>query len=297
MRDNAAIRKWVIDYLTSVLRRPSLHGDALAIECTLHSILSQLGFIDERDEAFDEERERLRSEGLHNAMGIRGALMAACGVREHELDEFVALVGARSAARLGYLAPSHRVKERDFRRFVDDFESCELDRLEHLVARLGAPLKEITTWTRLCGWAGPTDELWIAAGVEPDQTISFIMLLGSNHPVRRRVDETEEAIAAYRRFLLATLYGREEDLRPLIITRPDPAALWAGAYPPDVAQALARNWSSVDVMRVERPNDGLWLVSDACPIPLQLLRVRGRWLVDPEPLLRFGPPRADLTKN
>lgn len=292
MRDSTAIRNNLIEQLDSMLKRPGMYGDGLSVELLLDQVLGQLSFIDERETAASDERERLRSEGLCNAMGIRGALMASCGVREDVLPEFVALVGARSAARMGYVLPSHRVEEAAFRRFVSDEEAIEVEHLDDLVSELGPPLKKVTEWTRICGWAGPTEDQWIAAGVDARRALEFVMVLGSNGGVMRRTDETAEAIAAYRRFLVASLRGNEAELRPMLIKRPDPAVLWEGAYPADVAAALGALWESTDVMQVSAPDDGIWLLSDACPVSLKLVRQQGEWRVDAEPLMRMRPPPA-----
>lgn len=289
MRDSAAIRHHIEEQLRGVLARPSMWGDGQSVELTIRGLLRQLTFIDEREAASDGEHAHLEAEGLFNAMGVCGALMASCGARDDVLPDFVALVLARSAARLGYVAPSRRVEERAFREFVDVFDGTEFERLDELVARLGAPLKEVTSWTQICGWAGPTDDQWIAAGIDRDHSLEFVAVFGVNGAVQRRADDTEEAIAAYRRFLIASLDGREAELRPMLVSRPDPAVLWAGAYPPDVARALGELWSTTEVMQVEPPKNGIWLVSDACPVPLQVVREGREWRVDAEPLMRFRP--------
>lgn len=259
MRDSVTIRRHIEDQLRSVLARPSMWGGGQAVEFTIRGLLGQLSFIDERETALDDELARLEAEGLFSAMGLCGALMASCGARDDVLPDLVALVLARSAARLGLVPPASRVEAHAFQGFVDAFERTEFHRLDELVTRLGAPLKEVTNWTRICGWAGPTEAQWVAAGVDRDRNLEFVAVFGENGAIQRQVDDTEEAIAAYRRFLSASLDGNEAELRPLMVTRPDPSVLWAAAYPPDVARALRANWSTTPVMQVEPPSDGVWL--------------------------------------
>jgi hypothetical protein len=63
-------------------------------------------------------------------------------------------------------------------------------------------------------------------------------------------------------FLIANLGGNEDKIRALIVSHPDAALLWQGAYPPDVAE--------------DAPHTVL-LRSSASPIPLAVVRVSGGW--------------------
>lgn len=88
-------------------------------------------------------------------------------------------------------------------------------------------------------------------------------------------------------FLIANLRGQEEEIRPLIVDHPDAALLWAGAYPPDVADALARGYEGMAMSRVEGGPDRVLIRSSASPIPLAVLRVDGEWRVDASPIIEF----------
>jgi hypothetical protein len=61
-------------------------------------------------------------------------------------------------------------------------------------------------------------------------------------------------------FLIANLRGSDDEIRPLIVEHTDAALLWQGAYPPDVAELLARQ------------QVGRWRRADAKmePVPLAL---------------------------
>ena len=88
-------------------------------------------------------------------------------------------------------------------------------------------------------------------------------------------------------FLIANLGGSEDEIRPLIVDHPDAALLWQGAYPPNVAAALAEQYESMDIARVEEGPDRVLLQSSASPIPLAVLRVGGEWRVDASPIIEF----------
>jgi hypothetical protein len=80
----------------------------------------------------------------------------------------------------------------------------------------------------------------------------------------------------YRTFLRAAIAGDEVALRRLIVQHRDPSALWAGAYPKDVAAA---------VYRVPTPGDVVYVCSEAFPIALALVHEGGVWRVDADPLI------------
>jgi hypothetical protein len=88
-------------------------------------------------------------------------------------------------------------------------------------------------------------------------------------------------------FLIANLHGREEEIRPLIVKHPDAALLWQGAYPPDVAQLLARQYEGMAIARVEEGPDRVLLQSSASPIPIAVIKVQGEWRVDASPIINF----------
>ena len=52
-------------------------------------------------------------------------------------------------------------------------------------------------------------------------------------------------------FLIANLRGDENEIRPLILDHPDVALLCQGAYPPDVAALLARQYEGMEIARVK----------------------------------------------
>jgi hypothetical protein len=88
-------------------------------------------------------------------------------------------------------------------------------------------------------------------------------------------------------FLIANLRGSEDEIRPLIVDHPDAALLWQGAYPPDVAELLARQYEGMGIARLEERPDRVMLQSSASPIPLAVVRVHGNWRVDASPIIEF----------
>jgi hypothetical protein len=88
-------------------------------------------------------------------------------------------------------------------------------------------------------------------------------------------------------FLIANLRGSEDEIRPLIVEHPDAAFLWQGAYPPDVAELLARQYEGLGIARVEEAPDRVLLLSGASPIPLAVVKVDGEWRVDASPIIEF----------
>jgi hypothetical protein len=97
----------------------------------------------------------------------------------------------------------------------------------------------------------------------------------------------------YRRFMLANLTGSEQALRPLILEHPDAALLWSeGAYPPEVAEALAQNTRKMAITRIEEEPDRVVLRSSDSPIPLQVRRVNGEWRLDASPIIEFRKQAA-----
>lgn len=88
-------------------------------------------------------------------------------------------------------------------------------------------------------------------------------------------------------FLIANLRGSEDEIRPLIVEHPDAAFLWQGAYPPEVAELLARQYEGMGIARVEEGPDRVLLQSSASPIPLAVVKVEGKWRVDASPIIEF----------
>lgn len=88
-------------------------------------------------------------------------------------------------------------------------------------------------------------------------------------------------------FLIANLGGSEADIRPLILDHPDAPLLWQGAYPPDVAAALAKQYQGMEIARVEEKSDRVLLQSSASPIPLAVHLVGGEWRVDASPIISY----------
>lgn len=88
-------------------------------------------------------------------------------------------------------------------------------------------------------------------------------------------------------FLIANLSGSEAEVRPLIVDHPEAALLWQGAYPPEVAALLARQYQGMDIVRVEEGPDRVLLRSSASPIPLAVVRVGGEWRVDASLIIEF----------
>ncbi len=88
-------------------------------------------------------------------------------------------------------------------------------------------------------------------------------------------------------FLIANLGGMEDEIRPLIVDHPDAALLWKGGYPPDVAALLAEQYQGMGIARLEEGQDRVLLRSSATPIPIAVLLVEGKWLVDASPIIAF----------
>jgi hypothetical protein len=104
--------------------------------------------------------------------------------------------------------------------------------------------------------------------------------------IQRDVPGSPEDV--YRRFMLAVLTGRESELRPLVLDRPGVDALWKeGAYPPEVAEALAANYRTMKIVRDFDAPDKVTMRSPASPSPLDVVMAPGGWRVDPEPIIRF----------
>ena len=88
-------------------------------------------------------------------------------------------------------------------------------------------------------------------------------------------------------FLLANLTGSEEEIRPFIVDHPDADVLWEGAYPPDVAQALAEQYEGMGISRLEEGPDRVLMQTSVTPVPLAVVRVDGHWRVDASPIIAF----------
>jgi hypothetical protein len=90
---------------------------------------------------------------------------------------------------------------------------------------------------------------------------------------------------AYREFLIASLSGDRDRLLRRIMMYEDPAVLWQGAYPEDVAAALANHYRTMHV-RVPQPSPPVFLTSDGFFFPLAVVQEGSRWVIDPDPLIR-----------
>jgi hypothetical protein len=88
-------------------------------------------------------------------------------------------------------------------------------------------------------------------------------------------------------FLIANLGGSEEQIRPLIVDHPDAHLLWEGAYPPDVAALLAKQYEGMGIARLEESDSQVLLQSSASPIPLSVVMIAGEWRVDASPIIAF----------
>jgi hypothetical protein len=93
--------------------------------------------------------------------------------------------------------------------------------------------------------------------------------------------------SVYRQFMLANLEGSEARIRPLIVDRPGVELLWQGAYPPDVAKALAARYRSMDIIRVAGTEKRVTLKSVAVPSSLDVIFDGHSWRLDPAPLIAF----------
>jgi hypothetical protein len=99
-------------------------------------------------------------------------------------------------------------------------------------------------------------------------------------------ENTPESV--YRRFMIANLTGDETAIRPLILEHEDVDVLWQGAYPDEVAAALAQQYQGMEISRVDSPDDeSVMLQSSASPIPLAAIKVDGAWRLDASPIIEF----------
>jgi hypothetical protein len=94
-------------------------------------------------------------------------------------------------------------------------------------------------------------------------------------------------------FLIANLYGREDEIRPLIIEHPDADLLWQGAYPKDVADLLVEQYHGMEIARIQDKPDRVLLQCSASPIPLEVVMVDGAWRVDASPIIDFRKRARD----
>lgn len=101
-------------------------------------------------------------------------------------------------------------------------------------------------------------------------------------------DARHPAVAQYRRFMIATLYGDEATIRELILPHDNADVLWAAAYPNDAAALLEQVWRNMHITRLRRadaPATEVVVCSEAVPFPMTVVETGATWLVDAGPLI------------
>ena len=77
-------------------------------------------------------------------------------------------------------------------------------------------------------------------------------------------------------FLIANIYGREDEIRPLIIEHPDADLLWQGVYPKDVADLLVEQYHGMEIARIQDKPDRVLLQHSRGPAPVVVNSKDGR---------------------
>lgn len=280
-----------------------MYGTGQAFEGTIRAQLQDLAFIDARE----AELDLLGARGSFGALGAWGALAGVCRAVSDHTDQ-LASIYARVAAQLGYLAPARRLTraEWDRARDVEDWVRREPRLPADVERRFGAPsYKRSGQSPRVLGYAGPDDDAWLYfdfSDAGDGDRLEYVRL--PRHPFAASVvdlssgaDDPVSPEDVYRRFLVASLSGDMARILPLLVSHEDPAPLWAGAYPADVASLLAETYEQMHVVRATGEMESVVLLSEGCPVPLTMVRDGETWRVDADPLLRFLRPTAAERKQ
>lgn len=107
-------------------------------------------------------------------------------------------------------------------------------------------------------------------------------------------ENTNSPESVYRRFMIANLSGDEVAIRPLILHHEGANILWQGAYPDAVAAALLQQYQSMEISRVDSPDDErIFLKSSASPFPLAAVKVDDAWRIDASPIIEFRKAKTE----
>ncbi|MFZ5893623.1 MAG: hypothetical protein ACOY0T_21350 [Myxococcota bacterium] len=295
MREAKAIRARAAEVLLAMLHSPSMWGTGQSVEFTIRSQLSDLAFIDGREDDLSQIFQELEDEGLWGALGAWGILCELLGPGAH--SEVLAALYARAAMRLGYFEPQRKLTEEEWLDLQRAPEWATGDRRSRadVERRFGEPSYRGTSQQPLAlGYVRATDSAWLTFHFDRSPSSELQWLHLPTTPFQDAVfdlrDESEvssEPEDAYRTFLIASLAGNEAEIRKHLLVHAAPSILWAGAYPVDVARLLAEQYTSMNVFRVPAPDDVVYLVSDAVPLPLPVVKVGSEWRVDAEALVRM----------
>lgn len=163
MRSVDEIRARKLSQLEQVLLRPAMWGQRDTYEVTVYGVLSDLAFIDARDDVFEREMDDLRGQGLFRSRGVHGTL-AGLGVDDGPATDRTASVYARVASRLGYFRPARRLTAAEWRGVarLGPWVRATPRSVEDVQARLGAPsYPHAGQHPRVLAYAGPTDDAWL----------------------------------------------------------------------------------------------------------------------------------------
>lgn len=159
MRTADEIRHHLIERVNGAVRRPGMWGGELA----LRSVLADLTFVDDVDEAWRGEQRQLVERGSWTQIGVGGAFATVFGGRRTGThDAAVGSVYAEVAHRLGYLRLDEDVEPAAYRALRREVRPwCrETDRtLTDVVAAFGEPGLR-------CGSADPLWPTTVAYGTD-----------------------------------------------------------------------------------------------------------------------------------
>jgi hypothetical protein len=281
--------------LKAILLRPGMFGSGQSFEITVRAQLADLAFIDEREGELAQAFEDLERNGLWGPLGAWGVLAGLFGPGNHT-DDLAALY-ARVASKLGYFEPQRRVDSQCWAdlQIARDWATRRTRSRVDVEARFGPPsYRSASQQPRTFGYTGPLLNAWIIFHFDgsPEGELKWIHV-DDDASEREFVDVRPVSIDAlipedvYRAFLVSTLSGSEPEVRKHTLLHPEPSVLWTEAYPADVARLLADQFRTMSVIRVNPSDSVVYLISEACPVPLAVINTDSGWKVDPDPLVRF----------
>lgn len=273
-------------------------------EMAVRRQLLDLAFIDERDGELEQHLERMRRSGAWGPLGVHGELVGRLGPGAH--TDALACVYADVAARLGYFVPLRRPDATEWRELLDEavvWAQAAPRSAADVEARFGPPsYRRAARDPSVFAYASRSDDPWLSFHFDLASQRLLWLLVPHEFFADAVVDlrpggASRGAEAAYRSFLIATLHGREREVRRHIVRRKTPAVLWDGAYPAGVAKLLARQYREMTVVHVPPPEDVVFLTSDGCPVPLAVMRDGDEWRVDPAPLVALRIAAKNAAKR
>jgi hypothetical protein len=273
-----------------------MYGVGQSFEAAVRSQLADLAFIDAREAELEPLFAELKARGLFGPLGSWGAIAGAFGNGSDHTDR-LASIYARIASQLGYFAPARRLTSTEWRDTddVDTWARNEPRSAAHVEARFGVPsYRGLGQVPRVFAYAGSsTDDAWLYFDFDGSTDARLVTVRLPVYPfrdsvvdLRLRPSDDGSAEDAYRRFLVAALSGDADQILPLVVPHEDAATLCGDPYPADVASLLKGQYEGMDVVRVDAESQAVVLVSDACHVPLTVVREDGSWRVDADPFIR-----------